>query len=75
MKLSDVEKLMANRLSTQVTFLPGSYDKRFCNSLAPDADYTEKRINFIYTCFHRYRRQIKDYQEIAKQIPITKVLR
>lgn len=65
MKLNDQEKQMANRLRTQVTFLPGSYDKRFCNSLAQDADYTEKQIAYMRKCFHKYRRQIKDYEQIS----------
>jgi len=65
MKLNDQEKQMAERLHTQVTFLLGSYDKRFCNSLAPEADYTEKQKAYIRKCFHKYRRQIKDYEQIS----------
>ena len=64
MKLNDTEKLMANRLSTQVTFMPGSYDKRFCNGLPLESEYTEKQINYLHKCFHKYRRQIKDYDAI-----------
>ncbi len=56
---------MANRLSTQVTFLPASYDKRFCSGLPEDGDYTEKQVAYIRHCFHKYRRQIKDYQKIV----------
>lgn len=64
-QLTDKEKLMANRLSHDVTFLPASYDKRFCNGLHENAEYTEKQINYIaHKCFHRYRRQIKDYEQI-----------
>lgn len=63
-KLTDTEKLMAQRLSTQVTFLPASYDKRFCRALPMDADYTEKQIDYLHKCFHRYRKQIIDYEKI-----------
>jgi hypothetical protein len=59
--LTEDEKIMANRLQTQVTFLPGSYDKRFCSGLPVDAEYTEKQIAYIHKCFYKYRRQIKDY--------------
>lgn len=62
--LTDTEKLMAKALSTEVTFLPASYDKRFCYGLPIDAEYTEKQIAFIHKIFHKYRRQIKDYQVI-----------
>jgi hypothetical protein len=66
--LSYIEKVMANRLSTQVTFIPGSYDKRFCSGLSPNVEYTEKQIAYLHKCFHKYRRQIKDYEEIKSKI-------
>lgn len=66
--LTDTEKLMAKRLSTQVTFLPGSYDKKFCHSLTPDSEYTDKQIEFMHKCFHRYRRQIRDYKELTYRL-------
>jgi len=67
-QLSDTEKLMANRLSTQVTFLPASYDKRFCTGLPLDGLYTDKQVAFLHKCFHKYRRQIKDYEAIKSQL-------
>jgi len=72
MKLNDQEKQMAERLRTQVTFLPGSYDKRFCRGLSPDGDYTEKQIAYMRKCFHKYRRQIKDYEQISTNQTIIK---
>ena len=52
-------------IKTKQWELPGSYDKRFCNSLAPEADYTEKQIAYMRKRFHKYRRQIKDYEQIS----------
>jgi hypothetical protein len=62
--LNETERLMANRLSTEVTFLPASYDKRFCNGLPINGKYTEKQIAYIHKCFHKYRKQINDYETI-----------
>lgn len=62
--LTDVERLMVNRLSTQVTFLPASYDKRFCSGLPVNGKYTDKQIAYINKLFHKYRKQIKDYEQI-----------
>jgi hypothetical protein len=62
--LSDKENQMVKRLSTEVTFLPASYDKRFCRGLPENGKYTEKQISYIHKCFHKYRRQIKDYETI-----------
>lgn len=47
-----------------VTFLPGSYDKRFARNMYglcesdPEAKITVKQAALIETMFHRYRRQI-----------------
>jgi hypothetical protein len=62
--LTDKEKMMANRLSTEVTFLPASYDKRFCKGLQAYSVLTEKQIAYMHKCFDKYRRQIKDYEYI-----------
>lgn len=66
MKLSEIEKKMVNRLQL-VTFLPASFDKWFCLELTPEADYTEKQIAYMRKCFHKYRRQIKDYKTLNNQ--------
>lgn len=71
-KLTDTEKLIATRLKMEVTFLPGSYDKKFCNGLSTDAEYTDKQIEFMHKCFHRYRRQLKDYKEICYRLSMEK---
>ena len=62
--LSQQERLMAERLYTQVTFLPASYDKRFCSGLPLNGKYTEKQVAYIRKLFTKYRRQIKDYEQI-----------
>jgi hypothetical protein len=65
-KLTEIEKVIVDRLTTKVTFLPASYDKRFCRGLSPDAGYSEKQIAFIHKLFHKYRRQIYDYESIKQ---------
>ena len=54
----------------RITFLPGSYDKRFCRlvewmagSIGGRDLLTEKQHRLIYTMLHRYRRQIPDIHE------------
>lgn len=64
--LNDKERIMATKLSTEVTFLPASYDKRFCSGLPVNGKYTQKQIDYIHKLFHKYRRQIKDYEKICQ---------
>jgi hypothetical protein len=66
--LTEKQKLMAVALSTQVTFLPASYDKRFCRGLPIDSTYSEKQIDYLEKCFTKYRRQIKDYDMIINML-------
>ena len=66
-KLSCIEKKVVLSLS-KVTFLPASYDKRFAHSLSVDALYTEKQKNYLHFIFNKYRRQIKDYKELAFEL-------
>lgn len=66
--LNETEKLMVRRLSSNVTFLPGSYDKRFCSGLPENGKYTFNQIQYIHKLFHKYRRQISDYEAIKSKI-------
>lgn len=52
------------------TFLPGSFDKRFVMNLQADKPMTEKGRAFMITCFHKYRRQIKNYQQLSEQLNV-----
>jgi len=65
--LSDVEKEVVKALD-QVTFLPASYDKRFWRSLSVDGHYTWKQKRYIHFVFNKYRRQIRNYQELALRL-------
>lgn len=65
--LNEIEKKIVKALDT-VTFLPASYDKRFYRSLAADAIYTEKQKRYLHFIFNKYRRQIKNYQELAFEL-------
>lgn len=71
--MTDDEREIAKAFG-RITFLPGSYDKRFCKTVqwmagAIDAGVdcknllTEKQHNLIYSMLHRYRKQIPDAHE------------
>lgn len=62
--LSEIEKEMLRSL-VLVTFLPASYDKRFCRSLSENGMYTWKQKRYLKFVFNKYRRQIKNYNDIA----------
>lgn len=62
--LSEIEKEVVKALDN-VTFLPASYDKRFWRSLHPDELYTWKQKRYIRFIFNKYRRQIKNYADLA----------
>jgi len=64
------EKLIAQQLQEKVTFLPGSYDKRFARDIAylvtnyPDRDLTVGQRGHLYKLLHKYRRQLPEtYQQ------------
>jgi hypothetical protein len=65
--LNEIEKKLVKALDS-VTFLPGSYDKRFCRSLSADAMYTEKQKRYLHFVFNKYRRQIKNYEALAFEL-------
>jgi hypothetical protein len=66
-QLNEVEKKVVKAL-VAVTFLPASYDKRFYRSLSVDGLYTEKQKKYLHFIFNKYRRQIKNYQELAFEL-------
>lgn len=66
-QLNEIEKKVVQALDN-VVFLPASYDKRFCRSLSIDAFYTEKQKRYLHFVFNKYRRQIKNYQELAFEL-------
>lgn len=66
-ELNEVEKKIVKALDS-VTFLPASYDKRFCRSMTTDGTYTEKQKNYLHFVFNKYRKQIKNYKELAFEL-------
>lgn len=65
--LSDIEKKCFEALKG-VTFLPASFDKRFARSIIGATVLTEKQRNYGLYVFNKYRRQIKNYEELAFQL-------
>lgn len=70
----DAEVIEIAKAFNTVTFLPGSYDKRFCHDMAamahfkPESDLTDKQVNLIYTHLHRYRNQLQGlHQKYCKK--------
>lgn len=65
--LSDIEKELVKALN-RVTFLPASYDKRFFRSISVDGHYTWKQKRYLRFIFNKYRKQIRNYSEIALRL-------
>lgn len=63
------ERHIASALS-QVTFLPGSFDKRFVKQLPNwlEREMTEKGRDKMIALFHKYRRQIPNYEKLKSLI-------
>lgn len=63
---------------SHVTFLPGSFDKRFANNLCalansnPDKELSEKQKEWCYRLLYKYRRQIPNVYEKYKTHPHCK---
>ena len=55
------EKLMLLQLVKKVTFLPGSFDKRFARNVQSQNCITEKQADCLEKMYHRYRRQIPNH--------------
>lgn len=63
------ERHIAEALSN-VTFLPGSFDKRFVKQLPNwlEREMTEKGRARMIAIFHKYRRQIPNYEKLKSLI-------
>jgi len=63
--MTDAERQMALSLSPgKVTYLPGSFDKRFARDMAAlametEPQITEKQAALLVEKIHRYRRQLR----------------
>lgn len=53
------------------TFLPGTFDKRFVMNLDGLKPMTEKGRAFMIKCFHKYRRQIPNYEKLNDQLHVN----
>lgn len=63
--MTDDQYQKAQELS-HVTFLPGSFDKRFTRSVASkpkEGTLTEKQAILLEQMYHRYRKQIPNHGE------------
>ena len=69
--MTDLEHKIAVSLNN-CTFLPGSFDKRFVKQLRDKLDQpmTDKGRAFMMSLFHKYRRQIPDYDNLNGQLII-----
>lgn len=56
---TDLEQRRANALYQHVTFLPASFDKRFCREMAGVTEITEKQAALLEVMAWRHRRQLK----------------
>ncbi len=70
--MTDEQIALALRLE-KCRFLPGSFDKRFCRSMAnraryaPETDLTPKEAKCLEDMGHRYRRQLEGLPEAPEQ--------
>jgi len=67
--MTATEIKVANAL-LQCTFLPGSFDKRFVKQLPnwQDREMTEKGRAMMLKLFQKYRRQIRNYEELLLEV-------
>ena len=65
--ITEIEAMAINALGA-VTFLPGSFDKKFYRSIESDTWLTDKQREYLLVIFEKYRRQINDYDTIAMQV-------
>lgn len=62
--MTEHEKTTISGLGLNVTYLPGSFDKRFARDMYailknnPNYELTEKQRKYIFIMLKRYRRQI-----------------
>jgi len=67
--MTDLEKRIEASLS-YVTFLPGSFDKRFVNQLKNwrDREMTEKGRAKLIEIFHKYKRRNPFYYSLKAEL-------
>lgn len=63
--ITDRQKEMLALLNKRVTFLPGSFDKRFVRDLKSVQELTQGQGEYLDKVFHRYRRQIEDHERLC----------
>lgn len=70
--MTDEQIALALRLES-CRFLPGSFDKRFCRSMAnraryaPESELNPKQEKCLVEMGHRYRRQLEGLPEVPDQ--------
>jgi hypothetical protein len=74
-----VEKLPADQHDLKVisklsgvTILPGTWNKRFVNSIIHETMLSEVQRDYVYKLFYTYRKQIRDYTQIFNNLPPEK---
>lgn len=73
--MTPLEKKIANALSPAiVTYLPGSFHKKFAGQLPNwhEREMTEPGRKLMLEMLHRYRRQIRNYQQLCLELEIEK---
>ena len=66
-ELNKTEKKLVIALAA-VTFMPASYDKRFYCNMSVNGLYTDKQKNYLHFIFNKYRKQIRNYEELAMEL-------
>jgi hypothetical protein len=62
-QIEPVEWLIAFKMQSAVTFVPGSSHKRFIRELSVNSQLTDRGRAYLAYIAHRYRRQWKPSQE------------
>lgn len=67
--MTNKEKMLAEALQ-QCSFLPGSFEKRFVRGLPDrqDKPMTKEGRRLLLELFYKYRKQIKDFENIVEFI-------
>lgn len=73
MKEEEIKVVLA--LGSQVTFLPGSWDKRFAHQMyqhafkTPEKELTISQREWIFRLLYKYRRQVPEMYEKFQNVP------
>ena len=65
--ITENERKMLALLNRKVRFLPGSWDKRFCQNLGSAKELTVKQSLWVGRVFHKYRNQIRGHEQICPE--------